>query len=337
MNDAEEKSRLYAPIDMEISVKEQEEIYRKSTFNFYRYFQPMANYRGVYNSTDEEGFRRTVQPYAGGNPSCKRILFFGGSTMWGVGAITDRDTIPSIFAEKINQFSGGAHYEVENCGVGGYVNAQEMIVLLERLGSTPVDCAIFLDGVNEVHMGWEELMFGENNGRFLRPSIHSGMPAIMSLIDRTWRFDNPKIVATWTANGKMAEAGGDLGEIELAQARRIVSLYRKNKNIIDALGGGFNFPAYFFLQPDLFTKPNLSPYERRSSYWKRLKFVLFSRAVYDLFRREFAGDDNFFDISTAISTEETIFLDDHHTTRGGNEFIADVIMENIARDIINGG
>jgi hypothetical protein len=109
---------------------------------------------------------------------------------------------------------------------------------------------------------------------------------------------------------------------EITQAERIASLYGKNKKIIESLARSFNFVPVFVLQPNLFTKRNLSQYEKDSQYWKDVKSVAFQRKVYDLFRTAFAEDPRFVDLSDSINTTGTTYLDDHHTSREGNALIA---------------
>jgi hypothetical protein len=84
--------------------------------------------------------RRTVNVSQEG---AKKASFFGGSTMWGVGA-NDAGTIPS-------QFAALTKVHAENFAESGYIAHQSLVLLLQLLqaGHRP-DLVVFLDGVNEV-------------------------------------------------------------------------------------------------------------------------------------------------------------------------------------------
>ncbi|MGC8643611.1 MAG: hypothetical protein ACP5XB_27450, partial [Isosphaeraceae bacterium] len=116
----------------------------------YVYFRQKP-FHGKYLNIDEHGVRATWRPPASTNDAARkplRILMFGGSTLWGVGA-RDEGTIPSCLAREL--VSRGINAQITNLGEIAYVSTQELITLCRMLqnGARP-DVVIFYDGVNEI-------------------------------------------------------------------------------------------------------------------------------------------------------------------------------------------
>lgn len=351
-------SGLYEGIDINAFYNEQRIIGSNMSFDFYRYYRPMANFKGRYFTTDKDGFRGTELHFKNKNLKRKVIVFLGGSTMWGTGAAGNNATIPSQFSKCINEMDPDINYEVKNYSIGGYHNAQEMIVLLEKLGTETIDFVIFYDWVNEAIMGYREFLDGNTDRPFLQPSVNVGYDSLIKFLAKRGQYDeiinfgiglkkfveksNIAKVLLKIRNKMESKANkktigknfSELDERELKQAERIVSLYRKNKKIIEALSKAFNFTPYFVMQPNLFTKGKLSEYEQNSIYFNDVKSVVFQRKVYELARKEFSSDRNFYDISGCFDTDATFYLDDHHTSIKGNELIAKALLDKIGTEII---
>ena len=83
------------------------------------------------------------------------ILIYGGSFVWGTGALRDNETIAGHLEGMLNQSSNQRRYEVINCGETGFNTTQEVIYLMiEGLFLQP-DLVIFLDGVNDTYAGYK--------------------------------------------------------------------------------------------------------------------------------------------------------------------------------------
>jgi len=117
-----------------------------SRFDSYREYQALP-YASRWVNIDSAGRRQTPQPPAEGNP--RRIVFLGGSTLWGYSA-RDSFTIPALTAAALRR-RGYRDLELVNLGQIGYTATQEAITLLLELarGSRP-DLAVFFDGYNDV-------------------------------------------------------------------------------------------------------------------------------------------------------------------------------------------
>lgn len=338
-------------VDINALYNEQKDIYSDVEFDFYRFYRPKPDFEGKYMSTDGQGFRNTTQHLKDQKLKKKVIVFLGGSTMWGGGTASDNNTIASLFSKYFNEKDPNINYEVKNYGVGGYQNTQEIILLLQKLGREQIDYVIFYDWVNEAIMGYWELHDGNNNGDFLQPSISAGISGMVNYLSQKGLYDNTcnlKIIIkksnivkaillltnTLRKQKNPRDKATDLSDKELHQANRIIRLYKKNKKIINAVAGDFNFKPFFIMQPNLFTKKVLSKYEETSPYFEDEKSVNFQREVYALARKEFSNDENFYDISGCMGTNETIFIDDHHTNFKGNKLIAKAILKEIGPEII---
>lgn len=90
-----------------------------------------------------------------------RILLYGGSFVWGTGALRDEETISGHLERMLNADpSTGLRYEVINCGETGFQTTQEIVFLtIEGVYLQP-DLVIFLDGVNDSSMGHSNLPAG---------------------------------------------------------------------------------------------------------------------------------------------------------------------------------
>lgn len=354
-----ETSGLYENVDKDLFYEEGK-MSSRMAFDFYRYFRPEGKFEGKYISTTADGFRNTVQYFKNDKSLPKKtIVFLGASTMWGAGTAGDFATIPSLFAKYINALDPHVNYEVKNYGVGGYHNAQQMILLMEKLETEKIDFVIFFDWTSEAVMGYREMIDSSNKSYFLQPSVNVGYgPMIKFLTDRgvydgsinfALGFRNfieksniVRAILRIRDNAQLkrkahADVGKDSGELkdgELRQVERIIKHYRKNKKIIGSFSASFKFTPFFIMQPNLYTKDRLSKYEATSPFWENSQEVAFNKKLYDAARREFGGDDDFYDVSTCMATEATVYLDDHHMSLRGNELCAKAILDKIGDKII---
>lgn len=338
-NYAANYSRFYgSTVDVEQYQREMRSVYdtKNMSFDDFRGYRPAAMFQGRYVSTDVEGFRNTPLETNGGNAR-RTILMLGGSTMWGVGTAGDEHTIASALSGIIDQEMQWS-YAVKNYGVGGYALAQEMIVLLERLGKEPIDYVVFYDGVNEVEHGQRELYWTGTVGRtpFLQPSWFGRETAVTSRYRDGYVFryfpgflwlssQLLERVLAFPTTGQIYDPQQLERETLDAEMRRVVSEYARLKGIIDALSVEFDFAPLFFLQPSLATKQNVHVDELELSPWDRS----WAEMVYAETRKQLGGHENFFDISGCIDTDEHIYLDDHHTGMEGNRRIASCIFREI--------
>ncbi len=305
----------------------------------YVYFRPRP-FAGQTITIDRDGSRRTwIPPSSNDRPGkvCK-LLFFGGSSLWGYGARDDR-TIPSLVAREM--YDRGYRVEVRNLGEIGYVSTQEVIALLRDLqtGYRP-DLVIFYDGVNDTTSAWLEGEAGvttnEQNRRAEFNLLHSPSRLAASLIVKlvhdsaSYRF--AQIVGSRLGAARNVPDQPTPAKGAHALAAEVVRRYRANVDIVEKLGKEYGFETLFYWQPVVFDKLELTPFETeeaRRFEWARGFFAEVYGGVRSSFKA--GGDAHFHDLSRLFAgTPEFIFIDYCHTTESGNRKVA----EAIARDAI---
>jgi len=96
-------------------------------------------------NTDARGL--SITPISYDKPQLN-IVVSGGSTMFGVGSISNATTVPSLIEKEI-QARLGIRAEVHNLGVRGYQSFQEMLKVREFLMGQDVDLVLAISGRND--------------------------------------------------------------------------------------------------------------------------------------------------------------------------------------------
>jgi hypothetical protein len=120
-----------------------------------------------------DGLRAAPGP--GGAP---RVAFFGGSTLWGLGA-DDARTIPALVVAQ------GGRGTAVNFGQTGYNSRQELAQYLDRLaGGDRFDAVVFYDGVNDVaaHCRADVSLPGHGEEPVFRARLEGGRWALPGLL-----------------------------------------------------------------------------------------------------------------------------------------------------------
>jgi len=288
----------------------------------------------------------------GASPPIK-VFMFGGSTMWGLGA-GDDSTIPSIFAEEAK--NKGVNCEVVNFGQYAYVSTQEVIELTLQLqkGNIP-DIVIFYDGVNDTFSGFQLSVPGLPHDEIRREKEFCLLErkelqtlAVQSAIRQlsTMRFlhgvlqksglrpDNFQPVPL-----EYEKAVADKG----ALAHAVAETYLNNIKLVQTLSRSYGFTSLFYWQPVIYTKQNLTEYERQSleldvHYPGMKEFYLDTYAALRKSSAELDKSAAFHDISSIFSdVREPIFVDFNHMGGKGNSFIARRMAEDFVRRLsVNG-
>lgn len=176
------------------------------------------------------------------------VFVFGGSTTFGYG-VQDTKTIASHLQDILrSQVNPAAR--VYNFGRTGYIAIQETI-LLEKLivwGNVP-NMAVFLDGLNEFNQ-YEGV---PGHTRELKMLMDRGQLSLETMF-----FERLPITRLFLEmTGKMPGAAANDGQIDKAVQRNaydkviadVISRYRANKRITDAMGKEFGLIPVFAWQP----------------------------------------------------------------------------------------
>lgn len=189
-------------------------------------------------NVDDNGFR----PIKNQGPwppklSYINIFVFGGSTAFGYG-VTDEDTIPSYLQEILNT-RHDEHIRVYNFGRGGYISAQERI-LLEKLMLTGIvpNVAIFIDGLNDLGYCDEKPNFTNELTKFMD---EGDTPPFKKCIMQMPLF---KLIF-----GSQQQQPRILPTLSEQKILDTVKRYEINKEIIESLSSRFKIEALFVWQP----------------------------------------------------------------------------------------
>jgi lysophospholipase L1-like esterase len=302
----------------------------------YVYFRPKA-FQGKTITIGPDGLRATLQPGPpAGELAAKKplkLLMLGGSSLWGFGARDDH-TIPSLLARKLHD--RGVKAEVKNLADLGYVSTQEVICLLRELqqGYRP-DVVVFYDGVNDttsaVLSGEAGLTTNEDNRRREFNLLNSPGRLVLTLGGKLLSDSGSLRVARAIRSRLGRPALGPNTSLPDETMRRLAAdvadRYAANVKLVETLARSYGFRPFFFWQPTIFNKAELTAVEREEAEryaWTETAF----RAVYEKIRAVPAlnADPAFRDLSAIFAAEQKlVFIDYCHTTESANARIAEQI------------
>lgn len=305
----------------------------------YVYWRSRA-FDGEYIQIGDDGNRRTWRPETM-EPDAFRVFFFGGSTLWGLGA-RDDFTIPSLVSRRLTDALGPS-VDVVNFGELGFVSTQEMVLLLRELQAGPCpDAVVFYDGVNDVFSASQSGRPGIPQNEYRREKefnllrVHgdrTGYLAAAAVYHVVQQSAAVRLAGRW-AGLQRPRAPAEPAPSEIARlAQGVHSVYLGNLEIVRALSMHMGFDALFYWQPSVFTKPVRTPHEERQfTEFKPLGDL--SAAVNQRLEscERLGGMPEFHNMTDAFAgVESGVFFDYCHTGESGNELLA----ERIARDILD--
>jgi lysophospholipase L1-like esterase len=255
------------------------------------YFGRKPSFDGRYVSLDSNGYRVTPQPTTPAVPAA-RVLFLGGSTMWG-DFQRDSGTIAAVTARRLQTLAGpGQRIEVTNLGESGYVSTQEVIKLLLELraGRRP-DVVVFFDGINDVastvQAGAPGLPQNESKrvaefemGRTIDPltqprGLKKELRALALLTKHALR---QTAMVQWAR-----EIGSGVNPAAISAdsaARGTAHTYVENVRLVEALAAQYGFTPVYVWQPNLHTT-NKVPQPFEKNLLGRLERDPFNRLIRD--------------------------------------------------------
>ena len=305
-------------------LREQREA-RQGEWHPYVYWRARP-YQGTYLNINKEGIRRTWNSTASLSPGQLKVFTFGGSTMWGAGA-RDDFTIPSLVSKTLSKRVRAGVWVV-NLSESGYVSTQEVIALILELqkGNGP-DLAVFYDGVNDTFAAFQSRVAGIPQNEHNRVAEFDALKRFgvrQAIVEKLALY---RLIGGGMRSRGIPRTDG-LPNDQLARA--VVNVYLRNISIVEGLAQRFGFRAVFFWQPTVFTKKQLSPWERQvyQESERRLGAASFYGEVYEAFkeRMKTSPADNVHDLSGIFDdVRDTIFSDEFHVSEAGNQKIAESI------------
>lgn len=310
----------------------------------YVYFRRKP-FDGRYINIDRDGIRQTANNAATASAP-KRIFVFGGSTMWGTG-VRDEFTIPSLLAAELGR--SGIEARITNFGESGYVTTQEVITLLLQLrdGNVP-DAVIFYDGVNDLYAAYQSGLAGI-------PQNEANRAAEFNLSQpdewrRAARFAITGLARSSATAGvardmlatlgisqvtAVAEPLADRSGSEATQlAESVLQSYKGNLGIVNGLAATLGFKAWFFWQPTIFDKRQLSAFEQGElSKQAELRDLFTAASILIRTSQEQGAGPRFSDLSQIFVDEKApVFIDWCHIGERGNQLVAAAMAEQVLRD-----
>lgn len=285
-----------------------------------------------YLTVNQEGWRNTPLPYLTNNNSVK-ILFFGNSTLWGVGS-PDSLTIPAIFAQKLSQIDT-LKPETKNANIQNFAvcswNFTQMLVQLEvelKKGNVP-QTVIFLSGATDLSRTLVEGGMSETqNYEILSQKVHNkvGLDSnfIATNIDYILQRANMyKLLKKWFYPSQYRLTDQNYQQI----AKAIATNYFKNYEIINSLSKQYRFNFVVYWQPfSLKRAEELHPED--------VFFRNFALAVNEEISKESQKNNysNFYNFANILQDKKgKLFLDYCHLTTLGNEYLAEEMLKNYVK------
>ncbi|MCK6372247.1 MAG: hypothetical protein L6Q83_13170, partial [Gammaproteobacteria bacterium] len=252
---------------------------------------------------------------------------------------------PSLLVSELRQ--NGIEAQITNFGESGYVSTQEVIALLLQLreGNVP-DAVIFYDGVNDLYAAHQSGLAGIPQNETNRVAeFNLSQPGEWR---RAARFAVTGLARSSATAGVTRDLLADLGISAVAEplaarssaaaerlAAQVLRSYQGNLGVVNGLAEKFGFKAWFFWQPTIFQKPQLSFYEQAELAKQAELRDLFTAAAAliqaDL--RQGVRRAGFTDLSQIFLDEKApVFIDWCHVGEPGNRLIAAAIAEQLLRD-----
>ena len=300
----------------------------------FTHYKP-KKFQGVYNNIDSLGYRKTsvhkVKNELIITPIIK-IFCFGGSTMYGIGA-TDETTIPSLLGKLLAEKFPEKTFDIVNFGIIGYTRNQEYLQLLEEIKRENIpNIAVFYDGVNEV------LSASQNNS--------AGIP--MNASKRNLEFNSLKNYSKKTKliysssytkrfikfiQKKISNPVKNNDYILLS--KNITINYYQNIVLTEILSDSYNFKAFNYIQPTIFTKKNLSDFEeimkKNNEYFKSIYDETYTNILNDSILEQHQSYKNIQNLFNPYPN--TLFTDFCHTTEEGNLIVAEEIFKDVCIEL----
>lgn len=282
-------------------------------------------FQGETISIDDEGRRRSFKHDSA--EESRSVAFFGGSTLWGVGA-DDDGTIPSFYA-RFNP-----DQEAVNFGTIGFNAHQELNLLMKTLaeGYRP-KTVVFYDGVNDAlqkcHVDNGDA-FGHARETFVRDVLKenerwSTPPWHFVLMPTLRLLEEAGSVLLRTSGSGPSHDCDQRREKANAVARQMLTDWRIAREQSEKHGAQF----LAVLQPTAYDSNSKIDHLQLDPVWAK-QYEMVYPIIVSLIDNEFSDlKDVFLDLRAALDQDDYIFIDWCHLSPNGNEIIAERIDEAI--------
>jgi hypothetical protein len=298
-----------------------------------------------YISVDEHG--RSMTPLAFENPDIK-IAITGGSTMYGVGARNQAETVPSLI-ESIIFEKLGVKAEVYNLAVRGYQSFQELVRYRQFLLHNSADIVISVSGFNDAYIGLKnpdirysllpksvyergvDIVQRAEKGEPIILNINGYFRSISHFLDLLYRVSirATRLVGRVDLLGHKVPNNPDYSLIP-ARVKISAMHYRMMKNLAELNGAKFIYmtqPTAYDWRDFKFDLPDLPPEKHRihKKFTNNYYYALLS-SLHDVDAR---------DIGNVMDGKSDMpFIDRGHINGAAAEFVANRIFDEIRGNIL---
>ncbi len=292
--------------------------YNKSAKSEYAPFvgyKRVPNFEGSYVNINAESLRKTHYQCPSKEKRTYKIFVFGGSTVWGMGA-RDKATIPSFLAKEL--CDKGFNVEVTNFAETGYTNSQEMIrLILELREKNEPDIAVFYDGANDVWSSFQNKKAGvPQNIQNREKEFNSRKEANLEGLFSNFYLVVGKVLRV-ISKGHLSQ---DSNEYLITKT---ADVYLSNLEVINGLGENYGYEAFFFWQPVIYSRQNVTASEK-----KEVDFVEQMEEDYVKTTAKVLESESVIDMTGIFDTySETFYIDWAHVSEDGNLIVAKEIAQ----------
>lgn len=277
---------------------------------------------------DSAGIRRTV--YDEFANDSLRVVFLGGSTIWGTG-VNDSNTIPSIYS-KITKMQG------VNFGETGYSTFQSYLFLqLSILKGFKPNMVISYDGVNN-SPAFLSKYFANSDEELIQKAITDGENCMKNknylfrnifdvynlLIFRFNAFDNEAL-----DQKKFTATENERAATELLESWLLI------KNLCDNLGVNFVCilqPNAYYSNPNI---QNITEYlddPNNEDFHFKNAYKYYDDVISMLNNQRYKGLKNhFINLTKSLDSVPNVYIDHCHLSPNGNEIVVGHIIRNNRR------
>ena len=170
-----------------------------------------------------------------------RIFMIGGSTMFGVGATSDKTTIPGHLQHILNEKDFGFNIEVINSGIQGASSSTELNLIKQKLVRFSPDLIIIYDGWNDLRENNTPIEVKENWKTICELGKENDFDAIITLQPIAGFGD--KILTE--QESVYAQTGTDYNDRHLIESLSIYQDYAEKLSEINTCTGTFDLRDVF--------------------------------------------------------------------------------------------
>jgi hypothetical protein len=258
----------------------------------------------------------------------KKIYFYGSSTTFGY-QVKDDQTIPFYFLKLLNTNFINNNYCVYNFGAGEYNSSRENSLFLLHIINNKIsknDIIIFLDGAGE--------MLPSNFSNEIKKLFDGTQNTLGNkiIITSEYFFKSLPLVIFYNKIDSMLEKNNNFinpNELKIKNViEKSTEIFLKNIQVREAICEKFGLSCYTFLEPYSYAQKEFTnKFTTNSS--KEIYYGKNFISAYD----EYKKIKTIIDISEILSNSNIIikYIDDFHYSPNANQLIAKTILDKIEK------